>query len=108
MVMIGDRKKYVTIQVATRTSDGQGGYTTSWTSTYYEWAQVTYLSGSRVLDSGGVNYRVSAELIMRKRLDTPVVYTLSVDHRLYFDSSYWTIWSVIPIENDNLRVLVYA
>lgn len=102
---IGKRRHYLTIQVATRTSDGQGGYTPSWTDTYYEWASARFLSGSKTLDNGGVNYRTAVEFEIRKRSD----YNLSVDHRIKWNGEYYTIFSVLPSEKlDDLKILAYA
>lgn len=102
---IGRRRHYITIQVATRTPDNQGGWTVTWTDTYYEWARATFLSGSRVLDNGGIKYQRAVEFIIRER-DT---YTLTGEHRIKWDSNYYTIHSVLPSEKlDDLTVLAYA
>lgn len=102
---LGKRRHYVTIQVATRTSDGQGGFNTSWTDTYYEWAKATFLSGSRALDSGGLNYRRAVEFLIRKNN----LYTLSPEHRIKWNGEFFTIHSVLPSEKLNdLKVLAYA
>ncbi len=99
------RKYYITIQVATRTSDSQGGYTTAWADTYYEWAVVNFLSESRILDQGGIKYTKSVHFEIRNRDD----YTLSEAHRIKWDSVYYTIHSVIPSQKmNNLIILAYA
>jgi SPP1 family predicted phage head-tail adaptor len=107
---IGMRRNYITIQVATRTSDSQGGYTTAWADTYNEWARALTLSGSRILDQGGIKYRKAVEFTMRKRQDTGTdTYTLTGEHRIKWDSEYYTIHSVIPSEKlDDLKVLAYV
>lgn len=103
--MIGKRRHYITIQVATRTSDGQGGWTVSWTDTYYEWARAVFLSGSRALDDGGLRYGKAVEFTVRSN-DT---YTLSPDHRIKWNSEYYTIHSVLPSEKlEDLKVLAYV
>jgi len=104
-VGVGKRRYYVTIQSATRTSDGQGGYTLAWADSYSEWAAMKYLSGSRVLDSGGLRYRKAVEFLIRAN-DT---YTLSPEHRISFGGEYFTINSVLPSEKMNdLTVLAYV
>lgn len=104
-MVIGQRRHYLTIQVATRTSDGQGGYIPSWTDTYYEWASAKFLSGSRTLDNGGLTYRKAVEFEIRKRSD----YTLGTGHRIKWNNEYYTIHSVLPSEKLNdLKVLAYV
>jgi len=102
---IGGLRHYITIQTPTRTSDGQGGYTTTWTDSYEEWAGVKFLSGSRVLDSGGVRYRRAVEILVRESN----LYDLTPENRISWNEEYWTIHSVLPSEKLNmLKVLVYA
>lgn len=102
---IGKKRHYLTIQVATRTSDGQGGYISSWTDTYYEWASANFLSGSRSLDAGGIIYRKAVEFEVRKRTD----YTLGPEHRIKWRGEFYTIHSVLPSAKlDHLKVLAYV
>ena len=102
---IGGRRHYLTVQVATRTDDGQGGGENTWTDTYYEWASAKFLSGSRSLDNGGVIYRRAVEFEIRKRTD----YTLSPDYRIKWNDEYYTIYSVLPSEKlDDFKVLAYV
>ena len=102
---IGGRRHYLTVQVATRTDDGQGGGENTWTDTYYEWASARFLSGSRSLDNGGVIYRKAVEFEIRKRTD----YTLSPDYRIKWNDEFYTIYSVLPSEKlDDLTVLCYV
>lgn len=102
---IGGRRHYLTVQVATRTDDGQGGGENTWTDTYYEWASARFLSGSRSLDNGGVIYRKAVEFEIRKRTD----YTLGVEHRIKWNDEFYTIYSVLPSEKlDDLTVLCYV
>ena len=102
---IGGRRHYLTVQVATRTDDGQGGRENTWTDTYYEWASARFLSGSRSLDNGGVIYRKAVEFEIRKRTD----YTLSPDYRIKWNDEFYTIHSVLPSDKlDDLKVLAYV
>ncbi len=110
MVLTGQRRHYVTIQVATETTDGQGGATVTWTSTYYEWARAVQLSQSRALNNGGIQYKKAVEFTMRKRSDTPSdLYTLSGAHRILWNSEYYTIHSVVLNEKlDDMTILAYV
>lgn len=102
---IGGRRHYLTVQVATRTDDGQGGGENSWTDTYCEWASARFLSGSRSLDNGGVIYRRAVEFEIRKRTD----YTLGTGHRIKWNDEFYTIYSVLPSDKlDDLKVLAYV
>jgi len=102
---IGGRRHYLTVQVATRTDDGQGGGENSWTDTYYEWASAKFLSGSRSLDNVGVIYRRAVEFEIRKRTD----YTLGTGHRIKWNDEFYTIYSVLPSDKlDDLKVLAYV
>lgn len=104
MVLIGKRRNYLTIQVATRTADGQGGYVTTWTDTYYDWGRAVYLNGSKTLDGAGVKYKKAVEFTIRYR-----DYDLSEAHRIKWGDDYFTIHSVLPSEkNDDLKVLAYG
>jgi SPP1 family predicted phage head-tail adaptor len=105
MVLKGAMRDYITVQVATRTSDSQGGFTTGWTDTYYEWSQVKTLSESRALENGGIKYRIAVEITLRSRTD----YTLGPEHRIKYGTTYYTINSVVPsLKGDILTVLAYA
>lgn len=102
---IGKRRHYLTVQVATRTDDNQGGGVNTWTDTYYEWASARFLSGSRSLDNGGVIYRKAIEFEIRKRTD----YTLGTAHRIKWNDEFYTIHSVLQSEKlDDLKVLAYV
>ena len=101
----GDLRNYVTVQVATRTSDGQGGWTTTWADTYYEWMRATPLSQSKVLEMGGVKYRKAVEFLGRVNN----LYSLTGEHRIKWESETYTIYSVVPDEtNEYLTVLGYV
>lgn len=103
--LIGSLRHYITIQTPTLTSDGQGGNTTTWADSYEEWAGVKFLSGSRVLDSGGVRYRRAVEMTIRENN----LYELTPSSRISWNDEYWTIHSVLPSEKLNmLKVLCYA
>jgi head-tail adaptor len=101
----GDLRNYVTIQVGTRTSDGQGGWTVAWTDTYYEWMKATPMSMSKILDQGGLKYHKAVEFIGRVNN----AYTLTSEHRIKWNTEVYTIHSVVPDEtNEYNRILAYV
>lgn len=105
VVKTGDLRNYVTIQVATRTADGQGGWTVSWTDTYYEWMKATPLNGSTVLDQGGIKYRKAVEFIGRVNN----LYSLTNENRIKWGSETYTIFSPVPDElGDYYNILAYV
>lgn len=111
MVLVGKRRHYITIAVPTRTSDSQGGYVTTWTDTYYEWAAVTFKTGSRSLDQSGIKYTKAIELIIRKHMDAGMdKYTLTPEHRIKFNGDYYTVHSVTFTDDklNDLLVIAYA
>lgn len=107
---IGLRKHYIAIQVATKTADGQGGNVTTWGTLTREWCRAVPLSQSRALDQGGVKYTKAVEFTMRKREDVGTdTYSLSGAHRIYWNSEYYAIYSVVPSERgDDLTILAYV
>jgi SPP1 family predicted phage head-tail adaptor len=101
----GQRRNYITIQTATRTADGQGGWTVAWANAYNDWARAIPLSMSRTLDQGGISYKMAVEFEIRK----DNAYTLTAAHRIVWNSENYTIHSVIPSEKlDNIKVLAYV
>lgn len=98
-------RNYVTIQVATRTPDGQGGWTVSWTDTYYEWMKATPMSISKTLDQGGIKYRKAVEFIGRVNNE----YILSGEHQIVWGSETFTIYSATPDETgEYYKILAYV
>lgn len=105
MVLKAKYRHYVEIQSATRTSDSQGGWTTSWANTTYEWMRAVSLSQSRTLDQGGIKYTLAVEFSANKYSG----YAVTTDHRLVWDSKYFTIHSIVPSEKlDEIKILAYA
>lgn len=103
MEKIGKRRNYITIEVATRTSDSQGGWTTTWTTSSSEWSRAVPLSQSRTLDQGGVKYKLAVEFTIRRgTVVTPA-------NRVVWNSENYTIHSVVPSEKlDDQIILAYA
>ena len=100
--MIGRMKEYITVQVKSTTSDGQGGATVSWATLASEWAEATMLSQSRTLSEAGVKFRTAVQFKMRYCAD----HILSGDHQIVWDGNKYTIHSVVK-NNDMLTVLAY-
>lgn len=101
----GQLRNYITVQVATRTSDSQGGWTTAWTDSYYMWMKATPLSMSRTLDEGGVKYRSAVEFEGRWNND----FTLTGEHRMVWKEVGFTVYSVVYDETlRNVKVLAYV
>lgn len=102
MVLIAKRRHYITIQTANRTSDNQGGWDTTWSDTDNDWVRAVFLSGSKVLDAGGVQYKRAVEFTMRDRAITEA-------NRIVFESENYTIYSILHSEKlDDLKILAYA
>lgn len=90
MTVKSKRKSYIIIQTATKTSDSQGGYTTTWATSFGEWAKTVVSSQSRTLDMGGIKYKMAVEFTIR----TGQVVTAA--NRIVWSSVNYTIHSVIP------------
>jgi len=102
MVLIGKRRYAIEVQTATTTEDSQGGYTTAWATTATEWGQAVPLSQSRVLDLGGMKYRMAVEFTIRKRTGL----TITPANRLVWNSEYYTIHSVVPSPKLDDQVII--
>jgi len=103
MAIIGQMKDTISIELQSSVSDGQGGSTSTWSTIASEWAKATQLSYSRALLDAGVNFTVAYQFDIRRRGDT---YVLAGTHRILFESSYYTIHSVV--ENDDwLKIIAY-
>lgn len=102
MTLIGKRRHYITIQAPTRTSDNQGGWVTTWADSDSDWVRAVFLSGSRVLDAGGVQYKRAVEFTMRDR-------TITEANRIVFEGENYSIYSILHSEKlDDLTILAYA
>ena len=103
MVLVGKRRNFITIQSATRTSDGQGGYTTAWAKLSDHWADAIPLNESRTLDQGGIKYNIAVKFIIRRGV------TVTPDYRIVWESENYTIHSVIPSRKlDDQEITAYV
>lgn len=101
----GKYRNYVTIKVATRTSDGQGGYTTVFSTDRYEWMKATPLSMSKTLEQGGIKYQKAVEFTCRYNDDEPV----TVADMIVWNDENYKIFSVLPDEkNEYIKILAYV
>lgn len=101
----GKRRNLVAIQKATRTADGQGGFTSAWTTEVNEWSRAVPLSESRTLDQGGVKYSMAVEFTIRKRPS----FELTTEHSILWNGTHYTIHSVVPSEKlDDMRIIAYV
>ena len=96
---IGKMREYVTIQSATRTSDGQGGWTSTWATLTQQWARVEVLSQSRTLDQSGVKYSTAVKFTMRIG-----DYNVTTEHQIVWGDTY-TIHSVVRDEKNNFIIV---
>jgi len=99
-MVIGLYRDMVEIQQPTRTGDGQGGYTTTWTKYADEWTKAERLSISRTLDQSGVKYSHAVRFRMRKG-----DHAIDESFRIVWDGNY-TIHSVIPDHKGNEYVIL--
>lgn len=104
MVRTGQMTEQIVIQGRTATSDNQGGYTATWATLATEWAKVTEVSYDRIMLDSGVKFTKVCQFDMRERGDT---YTMGGEYRIYWNSQYFTVYSVVT----NLRrtvILAYV
>ena len=100
----GKMKEEIVIQSRTAAADGQGGYTSTWATLATEWAKVTEVSYDRVLLDSGVKFTKVCQFEIRERGDT---YTMGGEYRIYWNSQYFTVYSVVT--NDNrTTILAYV
>lgn len=105
MIGKGKYRHYCEIQTATRTSDNQGGWTSTWATAGYEWFRAVPLSQSRSLDNGGINYRIAVEFTGNKYSG----FALTTANRIVWNGDYYTIHSIVPSEKlDEITVIAYA
>lgn len=92
MIRTGSMTEQIVIQSRTATTDGQGGYTTTWATLLTRWAKVTELSYDRLLLDGGMKFTKVCQFDMR---DDFASYTMGGEYRIYWNSQYFTVHSVV-------------
>lgn len=89
-------KHLITIQYAVKTSDGEGGFTTSWTSRPNVWAEICPISASQNFDYKSVNVDATHRIKIRGNL--------SLQSNTKFVNQIWAItWSGISGTNIKLH-----
>jgi SPP1 family predicted phage head-tail adaptor len=73
----------VTIEVATHTADGSGGFVETWTPLAEAWAEIVPGSGSERLDADRFAGRVTHQIVMRHRSDLSAGCRLRRGERLF-------------------------
>jgi head-tail adaptor len=105
MAVTGKKRAYCEIQSPTRTADGQGGWTVTWSNYGYEWFQAIPQSQNRTLDQGGIKYRMAVEFRGNKRSDL----VITGSNRIVWNAENYTIHSVVPSEMlDEITIIAYV
>ena len=92
MIPIGQLTEQIVLQQGTATTDGQGGYTTAWSTLATEWAKVTEVSYDRLMLDSGVKFEKVCQFDIRERGDT---YTMGGEYRISWNSQVFTVYSVV-------------
>lgn len=79
---LGQLRHQVVIQQASRSSDGQGGGTMSWTTLATVWARIEPVAGREVVAQQGLQSQITHRVVMRFRSDVTTKMRLSHDGRL--------------------------
>jgi SPP1 family predicted phage head-tail adaptor len=99
-----DLKERITFVSYTVASDGEGGTTPTQDATNTVWGQLTPLSQSRALNE--------MQLAFNKAVRVYVRYPLAVttDDKILFDGEYYTIHSILGIDNQHqyLKIIAYV
>lgn len=104
MISTGHMTEQVVWQTSTRSSDGQGGNTVTWSDLATEWANVSEISTDRLLSDDGVKFTKAIRIRMRERGDT---YTADPKYRISWNSQYWTVYSVVT-NSSRTEVIAYT
>lgn len=82
-VRIGDLRHRITFQTLSRVSDGQGGFTETWTNLATVWAYVRPVSSRERTFAAQVQYQRSHEVIIRHRTDITQEMRFTYDSRTF-------------------------
>jgi len=96
--------RQVVIYRATRVSDGQGGYTTSFASTFTFWGDLRPNNQQRALDDLELQYDRSNKLYVRYTED------ITIEDEISIDGVRYTIHSIKNVENQFrfLELIIYS
>jgi SPP1 family predicted phage head-tail adaptor len=98
----GDLTELVDIEQEARVSNGQGGYTTSWSKLADEWAEIIGMSGDEAL-LAGVQRAVQQWRVTISRRDD-----VKPRHRIKWGDLYLDIKAAMPLPKDprNFTLLI--
>jgi SPP1 family predicted phage head-tail adaptor len=94
----GDLNKRITIQTLTETTDGQGGFSSSWVDGDSVWAKIKPLSSREREQGAKLELNTTHRIIVRFRQD---LLTSSGKDRLKFGSRFFAIGGVFNIEEED-------
>lgn len=80
---IGRLRHRLTLEAASRTPDGGGGASETWTTVAEVWAGITPTGGIEVVDADALTGRVSHEIVFRYRPDVVPAMRLRGSTRLF-------------------------
>lgn len=82
-IAIGRLRHRLTLEAATRTPDGGGGASETWTTVAEVWAEISPTSGTEAVDSDALTGRVSHEIVFRYRSGVAPAMRLRSGTRLF-------------------------
>ena len=97
-----DFTEYVEVQEATRTADGFGGYSKTWTNKAYLWCKVEDKSGGEPLTNGRLETTTSTVFTTQYRDDV-----LTTD-RLILDGVTFNITRVVNLDRKSMHLVIYG
>jgi len=80
---IGDARQRIVLESKVLAADGGGGYAESWEPYAVVWAVLEMESGSKPLEAGRPEMRVSGRFIIRRRGDVSVNHRVRIGARLF-------------------------
>lgn len=105
-VNISRMRDRIDFQEATKTSDGMGGFTTSYATAFSTWADVQEVKGNREMRFGQIAYNTPYEITIRFRngdADEPLH-----KYRIVYNSQNLTIHSIIEKHESIIKILAYS
>lgn len=99
-----DLKERITVVSYTVASDGEGGTTKTQSATNTVWGQLTPLSQSRALNEMQLAFNKAVRVYVRYPC------AITTDDKILFDSEYYTIHSILDIDNQHqyLKIIAYV
>lgn len=88
MLRIGSLRQRITFQQLDKISDGQGGYTSSWTSVLTVWALIESVGGNERMFAGKLQDDYDKKIIIRN------LSSIDTTMRVLFEGRYFQIHSI--------------